>query len=115
MNAPEARGGGRAGADQRSVVTVHIAGEEYTLRAHASPEYTRECAAYLDRAVSEILGQSMIVEPPKAVLLAALSLADQLFQARAEADALRSEFARLTAELAAQVDAAAGNDLAPPG
>jgi cell division protein ZapA len=98
----------------KSVVTVAIAGEEYTLRADATADYTRECAAYVDRTVSEILGQGTLVEAHKAVILSALSLADQLFQARAELDLLRRELSRLASKLASDIDAAAqSEDLAP--
>lgn len=90
---------------QPNVVTVKIGGEEYALRTHASPEYTRECAEYVDRTVARILGQASIVEPHRAIVLAALSLADQLFEARAAADAQHAEIARLAGKLAADVEA----------
>lgn len=90
---------------QPNVVTVRIGGEEYSLRTHASPEYTHECAEYVDETVSRILGQASIVEPHRAILLAALSLADQLFEARASTEALRAEIARLAGKLAADVEA----------
>jgi len=89
----------------KTVVTVEIAGEEYTIRADASPEYTRECAAYVDQTISQIEQQAALVEAHKAAILAALSLADQLFQARAETDALRDEIARLAGNLAEGIDA----------
>ncbi|MBI4543908.1 MAG: cell division protein ZapA [Gemmatimonadetes bacterium] len=98
--------------DARSVVTVEIAGEEYKLRSDAPPEYTRECAAYLDQTLAEIHRQVTLIEAQKAAILAALSLTDQLFQARAQADALRREVARLAGRLAEEVEAAL--DLAPP-
>jgi cell division protein ZapA len=98
----------------KSVVTVTIAGEEYTLRADATPDYTRECAEYVDRAVAEIRGQGGLVDAHKAVILSSLSLADQLFQARREAESLRREIASLTTKLASDIDAAlASEDLAP--
>ena len=39
---------------QQSVVTLQIAGEEYTIRAHATPEHARACAAHVDAAVREV-------------------------------------------------------------
>jgi cell division protein ZapA (FtsZ GTPase activity inhibitor) len=89
--------------DQKSVVSVVIAGEEYSLRADAAPDYTRECAAYLDRTVSEILRKATLIEPQKGFLLAALSLTDQLFQARAELEAVRREMARVAGEIEARL------------
>ena len=101
--------------NSKTVVTVRIAGEEYTLRAHASPEHTRECAALVDRAIQEIMSQSVLIDPPKAVLLAALSLADQLLQTRADHAASRADAARFASDLAAEIEAAAAaSDLPGP-
>ncbi|MGH7507397.1 MAG: cell division protein ZapA [Longimicrobiales bacterium] len=88
-----------------TVVTVDIAGEEYAIRSHASPEYTRECAAYVDRTIAEILQGGSLIQAHKAGILAALAVTDQLFQARMEADALRAEVARVAGKLASDIDA----------
>lgn len=90
---------------RKSVVTVEIAGEEYTIRSEASPEYTRECAAYVDQTLTRLKDQVSLVEAHKAAILAALSLTDQLFQARAELEALRAEIARSAGRLAADIRA----------
>jgi len=97
----------------KTIVTVEIAGEEYTIRSEATPDYTLQCARYLDETISQIERQSGLVEVQKAVILAALSLTDQLFQARAEADALRRELAALARDLAEGIEARLGaSDLA---
>jgi cell division protein ZapA len=88
----------------KTVVTVVIAGDEYTIRSEATPDYTRECAEYVDRTLAQIQRQGTLVEAHKAAILAALSLTDQLFQARAEADALRREIARLASKLAGDIE-----------
>jgi cell division protein ZapA len=87
-----------------SVVTVRIAGEDYTIRAAASPDYTRECAAYVDRMLSEYLRGGSLVHTQKAPILAALALTNELFQARQELETLRAEVARHSAALAAQIE-----------
>src|SRR5690606_37562996 len=98
--------GGRPMSDQaKSVVTVEIAGEEYTLRADTTPEYAKECAAHVDRTITEILQGGSLIQTHKAAILAALSLTDQLFQARRETQALRDEIGRLAAGLTADVRA----------
>ncbi len=89
---------------QRNPVSVIIGGEEYRIRAEATPEYTRECAAFLDRILAEVQ-QGPMMEGHKATILAALSITDQLFQARAELELLRSEIGRLSGKLAADIDA----------
>ena len=97
---------------QRSPVSVIIGGEEYRIRAEATPEYTRECAAFLDRMLAEVQ-QGPLVEGHRATILAALSITDQLFQARAELELLRSEIDRLAAKLAGEIEALLGSqDLA---
>ncbi|MBI4409594.1 MAG: cell division protein ZapA [Gemmatimonadetes bacterium] len=97
----------------KSVVTVTIAGDEYTIRAEATPEYTRECATLVDRTISEILKQGSLVEAHKVAILAALSLSDQLLQARSESEALRREVARLAGKLAGDIESVLGaEDLA---
>jgi cell division protein ZapA len=99
----------------KSVVTVEIAGEEYTLRADTTPDYARDCAAQVDRTIKEILQGSALIQTHKAAILAALSLTDQLFQARRESDALRAQMARLADRLTADVRARLEpSDLAAP-
>jgi cell division protein ZapA len=98
---------------ERSIVTVQIAGEEYSIRAQASPEYTRECAAYVDRALSEIMKQGTLIQAHKGAILAALALADELFQTRAELEEVRTELARRSDALIGQIDERLGGaDLA---
>jgi cell division protein ZapA len=97
----------------RSVVTVVIAGEEYVIRTDATPDYTRDCADYLDRTIAGIQQKSKIIEGHKTAILAALALTDQLFQARAEAEALHREIGRLADRLSADIERKmAGTDLA---
>jgi cell division protein ZapA len=97
----------------KTIVTVEIAGEEYTIRADATPDYTLQCARYVDETIAQVERQSGLVEVHKAAILAALSLADQLFQARAEAEALRRDLSALAQELAEGIDAHLGaSDLA---
>ena len=89
----------------RTPVTVVIGGDEYKLRSDATPEYTRDCAAFVDRTLTELLEQANLIEGHKAAILAALSITDQLFQARGELEMLRSEVARLSAKLTADIQA----------
>jgi cell division protein ZapA len=91
--------------EERTVTTVEIAGEQYTIRSEASSEYTLECARYVDQTIGEIMARGSLVEAHKAAILAALALADQLFQARREASDLRDEIARRAARLQAEIEA----------
>ena len=89
---------------ERTVVTVTIAGEDYNIRALASPDYTKDCAAYVDRTLSEIMKQSSLVQVHKGAILAALALADELFQTRAQLESLRDEVTRRSEALGAAID-----------
>ena len=98
----------------KTAVTVVIAGQEYTLRADAPPEYVRACAAFLDQAIAQVTPRDAHLDPTRAAILAALSITDQLFKTRAEIDALRRQIARLAADLASAIEASlAAGDLAP--
>ena len=97
----------------RATVTVEIAGESYTIRSGASAEYTLDCAAYVDGTIRNIKEQGSLIEAHKAVILAAMSLTDQLFQTRSELERLRREVDRHAARLSKVVqDALDADDLA---
>ena len=66
----------------KNAVRVFIGCEEFTVRSELSPEYTREVAAYLDVALKRVRDSLPMVESHKAAILAALSITDELFQAR---------------------------------
>jgi cell division protein ZapA (FtsZ GTPase activity inhibitor) len=92
-----------------TIVTVTIAGEQYTLRAQATPEYTRECATYLDEVLSEIRRQVGSIDPHRIAILAGLALADQLLQARKEGGLVRSEVLETAIRLNAEIDSRLGS------
>ena len=66
----------------KNSVRVMIGGEEYTVKSELPPEYTREVAAYLDKALKGIRDLLPQVETHKAAILAGLAITDELFQAR---------------------------------
>lgn len=76
---------------ERTSVTVSIAGEEHTIRANAEPEYTRRCATMVDERIRRIREQSGLLDVHRAAILAALSLTDELLQARASSEKERKE------------------------
>ena len=91
---------------EKTVVTVVIAGDDYNIRAEATPEYTRECARYVDATITEITRSSRsVMEPHKAAILAALSLADQLFQTRRELEIVQAQHGSTIGKIASQIEA----------
>ena len=95
-------------AERRSSVTVRIAGEEHTIRANAEPDYMRMCARYVDERISDIRSKGGLIETHKATILAALSISDELFQAREELERLRREVAARAAGLARRLEEGVG-------
>ncbi len=95
-------------SDPTHTVTVKIAGESHTLRSGVSPEHTREVAAYLDNTVRR-MGVPAAMEPHRAVLLAAMTVTDELFRARRELEELRSEVSSRAEAVAGRLDAGTRN------
>lgn len=91
-------------SDERTITTVEIAGEEYTIRTEASQEYTAECARLVNQTIAEIRSRGSLIEVHKAAILAALALADQLFQARDQRDQLHEELAQRASKLLSEID-----------
>jgi len=85
---------------ERTVVKVRIGSEEFALRSDRPEEYTRAVAEKVDRALREILSSGAIVESHKAAVLAALAIADELFQEQAARADLAERLTRLSGELA---------------
>ena len=83
----------------KNAVRVLIGGEEFTVRSELSPEYTREVAAYLDAALKRVRDSMPLVETHKAAVLAALSITDELFQARRGDHAIADRVTALVADL----------------
>ena len=92
-------------ADKTSV-TVRIAGEEHTIRASAEPSYTRKCAELVDERIHQIRLQAGLIEGHKAAILAALSIADECFQAQGETERLRHELSERANALASRLQEA---------
>ena len=63
-------------------VEVEILGQKYTIRSEADPKYVRDLAAYVEKRVKSVEGQMRGQDPIKALALAGLYIADELFQAR---------------------------------
>ena len=83
---------------------MRIAGEEHTIRANAEPEYTRSCARYVDARIADIRSKGALIETHKAAILAALSISDELFQAREELERTKRELASRATNLARRLE-----------
>lgn len=84
---------------KKTVVRVEILGDEYSIRSDATPEHTRAVAEHVDRVIRETMRTGNIVETHKGAILAALSITDELFQARAGGGDLVEDMKRLSGEI----------------
>ena len=81
-------------------VKVSIGGEEFTVRSEFPAEYTREVAAYFDAQVFQVRNMVPTLDGHRAVVLAALAITDELFQARRGDREMASRLAALADDLA---------------
>ena len=95
---------------EKTSVTVRIAGEEHTIRASAEPSYTRKCAEMVDDRIHQIRLQAGLIEGHKAAILAALSIADECFQAQEELEQVRQDLSERASELARRLEGAISED-----
>jgi len=85
--------------ERRSSVKVTIVGQELTIRSDASPEHTRQVAAYVDKTIRSILDSGVVVESSRAAILAALQITDELFRARESQQTLETSMRGLSDEV----------------
>jgi len=85
---------------ERTLVKVRIGSDEFSLRSDRPEEYTRAVAEHVDRALRDVLSSGAIVETHKSAVLAALSIADELFQERTSRAELAARLERLSGALA---------------
>ena len=86
-------------SDRKNLVRVTIVGEEYAIRSDASAEHTRAVAAYVDKAIKQVMHSSTMVESHKAAILAALQITDELFRARESAETLERGMSALSGDI----------------
>lgn len=72
---------------KKHTARVTILNEEFTIRSDTPPEHTKAVANYLDQAIRKIMSSGAVVESNRAVVLAALQITAELFDARAGAAA----------------------------
>ncbi len=94
-------------SEDRTSVTVKIAGEEHMIRSNAPPDYTRACAHFVDQRIREIRDRG--VEGHRAAILAALSITDQFFRARDAKDSLDADLESSADRLVALIQEGTGS------
>ena len=80
---------------KKNTVRVTILNEEYAIRTETSPEHTRDVAKHLDQAIRQVMASGSVVESNRAVVLAALQITSDLFDARTALDGVNESMTGL--------------------
>jgi cell division protein ZapA len=70
--------------DQPNLVHVEIFGQTYTVRAGTDVGYVEKLAAYVDSQMTDVSRNAGAVDSVRIAVLAALNIADECFQLRAQ-------------------------------
>lgn len=81
---------------KKHTARVTILNEEYAIRSDAPPEHAKAVAQYLDQAIRKVMSSGSIVESNRAVVLAALQVTAELFEAREALDATNASVRSLS-------------------
>jgi cell division protein ZapA len=81
---------------KKTTTRVTILNEEYTVRTDTSPEHAQAVGEYLDALIRKVLASGAVVESNRAVVLAALQVTGELFDARASLEATNASIADLS-------------------
>ncbi|ABY94432.1 cell division protein ZapA [Thermoanaerobacter thermohydrosulfuricus] len=80
-------------------VTVIINGNEYILKSDYPEEHVIKLANYVDNVIKELLQNYVKLSQMQLLLLSSLNIADELFIAKEENNAIKKELLSLKAEL----------------
>ena len=89
---------------QSQPVKVVIYNQTYTLRSDHDGDYIHELAAHVDKRMNEIARATMTVDSLRVAILAALQIADELYQSRKELKDTESEIAERSSKYAELLD-----------
>lgn len=67
---------------KKTTITVNIFGGEYNLKADTDSDYMKNVAKYVDERMKEVAEKFSLGSPIKVAILAAVNIADELFQER---------------------------------
>jgi cell division protein ZapA len=86
------------------VILVEIHGQRYPIRTSLEPEYVARLATYVDAKIRATVDSTPSGDALRLSVLAALNIADELFQNREKARARNGEIAERTEEMERLVD-----------
>lgn len=83
---------------------VVIYNQTYTLRSEHEPDYIQQLADHVNQRMVEIASATMTVDSLRVAILAALQIADELYQARREIQETEEEIAERSTKYAELLD-----------
>jgi cell division protein ZapA len=86
-------------ADKSNTEKVEIFGQEYKIKGAGDPEYIHKIAGYVDSKMREIAHSSGIMSQSRIAILAALNIADELFQTREDKNKVADELSKQAEKL----------------
>ncbi len=89
---------------EKSTEKVEIFGQEYRIRGVGNPQYIHKIAGYVDKKMREIAHSSGILSQTRIAILAALNIADELYQEREEREKVQGELGRQAERLGELLD-----------
>jgi cell division protein ZapA len=90
--------------EQKATTTVEILGREYRIRGNADEAYVREVARYVDAKLREVSQGTSLPSAERVAILAAMNIADELFQLRRASDEEIMSIARKAENLIGLLD-----------
>ncbi len=88
----------------KSSEKVDIFGQEYKIRGAGDPQYIHKIAGYVDKKMREIAHSSGILSQSRIAILAALNIADELYQEREKRERVQGELGRQAERLSELLD-----------
>jgi cell division protein ZapA len=95
----------------KSSEKVEIFGQEYKIRGAGDPQYIHKIAGYVDKKMREIAHSSGILSQSRIAILAALNIADELYQEREKRERVQGELGRQAERLSELLDNRIGAEL----
>ena len=86
------------------VVNVEIHGQRYAVRSELEPQYVGELASYVEDKMRQAARELSSADPLRVAVVAALNIADDLFNARAESSGTEGRLVARAADLERLVD-----------
>jgi cell division protein ZapA len=89
-------------------VKVSVAGQQFSVRTDAQPKYLQELADFVTAKMDEVRRSGRTITTQSLALLAAMNIADELYQLRASQRELKRQVREKTERILNHLERAAG-------